>query len=181
MRNKLRIDHREKLRIDHREKKLKGSGEKHAYLYTGSDNSNMLGLEKASYMGPDTLLFDRIISGSKPKTYSDTVSQAHDLRYSLAGNTADIRKADNKMLENLKKASNEKLDYQFNIKQGEIGIKSKIFLEDYLGVKPETFASFGKDKLSDVELLVYTNKLKELELEGFGKKKKLRRLKMCKF
>lgn len=148
-----------------RQKRMKGSGENHAYLYTGK---GILGLEKASYMGPSTLLTKRLKMNSQPKTYSDKVSQAHDIRYGLSENISDIRKADKKFLQSLKKASKEKLDYKFNIIQGTVGINTKVFLEDKLGVKPEFFTDFGIDKLTTEEISLYSNKLKTLEQEGFG-------------
>jgi len=165
-----------------RKKSLRGAGEKHAYLYTGSKSSNILGLEKASYMGPGTKLTQRLLQNSKPKNYSDKVSQAHDIRYGLSQNTSDIRKADEKMLKSLEKAKREKLDYKFNIIQGEVGIKSKIFLEDKIGIKPEFFTDFGIDKLSSREATLYQNKLNELELQGFGAKRHIRKIQnSCKF
>lgn len=149
-------------------KPIKGSGENHAYLYTGSTKSNILGLERASFMGPGTNLTKRLKQNSQPKTYSDKVSQAHDIRYGLSENISDIRIADNKMLKSLKKASKEKLDYKFNIIQGNVGINTKIFLEDKLGVKPEFFTDFGINNLTKEEIDLYSNKLKILQQEGFG-------------
>ena len=158
-------------------KTQKGRGENHAFLYTGTNNSNILGLERASFMGPGTNLTKRLKQNSKPKSYSDTVSQAHDIRYGLSSNKNDIRDADNKFLQSLEKAKNDGLDYKFNIYQGDIGIKSKIFLEDFLKIKPETFTDFGIEKLSVEEINLYRNKLKELEQKGFGRYN----IKKCKF
>ena len=59
----------------------KGRGENHAFLYTGK---GLLGLERASFMGPGTNLTKRLKQNSQPKSYSDTVSQAHDIRYGIA-------------------------------------------------------------------------------------------------
>ena len=153
-----------------RKKQQIGLGENHAFLYTGTNKSNILGLERANFMGPGTNLTKRLKQNSKPKTYSDTASEAHDIRYGLSSNIKDIRTADNKFLQSLEKAKNEKLDYKFNIYQGDIGIKSKIFLEDKLGVKPEFFTEFGINNLTKEEINLYTNKLKELEQQGFGKR-----------
>ena len=161
-------------------KKQLGYGENHAYLYTGSNASNILGLERGNFMGPGTNLTKRIKQNSQPITYTDKVSQAHDIRYGLSKNIKDIRTADNKFLQSLDKAKNEKLDYKFNIYQGDIGIKSKIFLEDKVGVKPEFFTDFGINNLTKEEINLYTNKLKELEQQGFGKRIKRIRHK-CRF
>lgn len=163
------------MKKQHRQAGLIGKGENHAFLYTGRTDSNMLGLERASYMGPNTNLTKRLKQNSQPKGYSDKVSQAHDIRYGLSSNVGDIRKADNKFLKSLEKAKNEKLDYKFNIIQGDVGIKAKIFLEDRLGVKPEFFTDFGIEKLTNEEINLYKDKLKELEQQGFGKSYK------CKF
>ena len=159
------------------EKNMKGSGENHAFLYTGSTKSNILGLERGSYMGPGTNLTKRLKMNSQPKTYSDTVSQAHDIRYGLANDINDIREADMKFLKSLDKAKKKGLDYKFNIYQGDIGIKSKVFLEDRFGVNPETFTTFGIENLTTEEINLYKNKLKELELKGFG----IYNIKKCKF
>jgi hypothetical protein len=158
--------------VKQQKKTLKGAVENHALLYTGK---GLLGLERASFMGPGTNLTKRLKMNSKPKSYSDTVSQAHDIRYGLAEDIKDIRVADMKFLKSLDKAKKEKLDYKVNIIQGHVGIKTKVFLEDRVGVSPEVFTSFGIDKLTTEEINLYKNKLKELEQKGFGLRMK------CKF
>jgi len=82
-----------------------------------------------------------------------------------------------KFLKSLDKAKKKGLDYKFNIYQGDIGIKSKVFLEDRFGVNPETFTTFGIENLTTEEINLYKNKLKELELKGFGRYN----IKKCKF
>jgi len=153
---------------------LRGGELMHQILYTGK---GLLGIEQANFSGPGTQLTKRLKRGDKGKTYVDRIANLHDINYGLAENYNDIRNADNRMLRSLEKAKKEKLDYKLNIIPAEVGIKSKIFLEDKLGVPKETFTEFGIDKLTSEEIKLYKQKKTELEMEGFGKKIKMK----CKF
>jgi hypothetical protein len=149
----------------------------HQILYTGR---GLLGIEQANYSGPGTELTKRLKRKDKGKTYVDKIANLHDINYGLAENYDDIRNADERMLRSLQKAKKEKLDYKFNIIPAEVGIKSKIFLEDKLGVPKETFTEFGIDKLTSEEIKLYKQKKSELEMQGFGSKRSISR-RMCKF
>jgi hypothetical protein len=139
-------------------------GEKHGILYTKD------GFQPASYMGPGTDVIGKIKDGIKPITKSDKVAQAHDLRYSLASNRIDVRSADIKMVSKLNDLQKNKEDYRFNILMGKIPIQAKMKLENWGIVKEDTFASRGGIKEEDIPIA--KAKLKELEIEGYGKKKK---------
>ena len=62
-------------------------------------------------------------------SYVDKTAEAHDFKYALANNNQDIRTADLKMVQSLKKARANKLDSNFNINQAEL-IRLKILLEN---------------------------------------------------
>ena len=134
--------------------------EKHPILYTKD------GFKPGTYLGPGTDLSDKIREGVAPITASDKTAQAHDLRYSLAENADDIRKADKRMLSVLDRVQKNEDDYLFNIYQGKIGIRGKMFLENYLGVKPEAFGSFGG--VSNDDRPIFQAKLDSLEQQGYG-------------
>jgi len=149
-------------------KQMRGGEVYHQWLYT---NKGILGIEQSNYSGPGTELTKRLKRGDKGKTYTDKIANLHDINYGLSENYDDIRKADERMLKSLEKAKREKLDYKVNILPAEVGIKGKIFLEDYLKIPKETFTEFGIDKLTNEEINLYRQKKKELELEGFGRNK----------
>jgi hypothetical protein len=155
-------------------RELRGGELAHQWLYTGK---GLLGIEQANYSGAGTKLTKRLKRGDKGKTYVDKIANLHDINYGLAESYDDIRKADERMLRSLQKAKKEMLDYKFNIIPAETGIKGKIFLEDKLGVPKETFTEFGIDKLTNEEINLYKQKKRELEMEGFGKKIRMK----CKF
>ena len=124
----------------------------------------------AVFSGPGTNLETRIRRGDKPLSYVDKTAEAHDIRYQLATNEADIKKADADMIKNLEKAKAENLDNLFNIRQAEL-IKAKYLLQDKFGMPTSWFTSFGLDGLKDKSLIpVMAEKLKELEQQGFGRK-----------
>ena len=120
----------------------------------------------AVYSGPGTNLSTRIKRGDQPLSYVDKTAEAHDLRYALANNNQDIRTADLRMVQSLKKARASKLDSNFNLNQAEL-IRLKILLEK-AGAKPEWFKSYGRASETPSDITMYESKLKELEQQGFG-------------
>lgn len=92
----------------------------------------------ANYAGPGTHLLERIKAGDPPLTEVDRISQAHDIRYSLARSAADVRAADLKMLDELSRARDNKL----NIAAARTGIAAKVRLEKF-GVPNEAFTTHG--------------------------------------
>ena len=149
------------------------SDERHGLTYV--QTSNKTGKYVVSnFTGPNTSLFERLKKNQKGLSYADDVSMVHDLRYSLAKNDADVRTADLKMIESLNKAKRDKLDFDFNINQPLYGIKTKNFLEDYIGVKPTSFTTYGEQNLGEDEKSLYKKVLAQQELLGFG-------YGMCKF
>ena len=102
--------------------------EKHQIIYLPDGTYN-----PARYSGPNTQLETRLRRGDKPLSYVDTVAQAHDLRYRLAQTEADVRTADNKMVQLIAQGRRSGKDSNFNLNQADL-IKAKILLEDKLGV-----------------------------------------------
>jgi len=139
-------------------------GEKHAVLKLPNGRFGM-----ANYMGPGTSLVNRLKRGDPPRTMSDKVAQAHDIRYANAEVLDDIRKADNLMVRKIDEISKNKQDSRFNTSQAKL-IKAKIIGEDLGLIKKDAFSGdLSLNKLiskNDKELI--DNKLKKLEQEGFG-------------
>ena len=137
--------------------------EKHQIIYLPDGTYN-----SARYSGPGTQLETRLRRGDKPLSYVDTVAQAHDLRYGLAQTEADVRTADNKMVQLIAQGRRSGKDSNFNLNQADL-IKAKILLEDKLGVPKSWFASYGREHIKDpATAAMYQNKLNELQQQGFG-------------
>ena len=135
------------------------SGEIHSLLKLPNGK-----MGRANYMGPNTHIIERIRRGDIPRTYSDKESQAHDLRYGFATSNAEVRLADNKMIDVMKNAKAKGLDSIFNTTQGMKIIQAKTKLEDLTG---KSFVSFGG--IADGDKAIARAKLNELEQEGFGR------------
>jgi len=120
----------------------------------------------ANYAGPGTRLNARIRRGDPPRTMTDKVAQAHDLRYQLArGNIASERRADNMMVDKLSQMQRMGgLDARRNISVAKNAIKAKVFAENRGILERGRFTKTSTGKLSAKGQAV----LKELEQEGFG-------------
>ena len=143
----------------------KFDGEKHSLLYTKD------GIKIANYMGPGTNLVARLndYTNSRPLTFSDKVSMAHDIRYSTATTKEQIREADNKMIETIDKGINGKKDYMINLQLAKKGIQSKKLVEDVISNKGSLFGGIGKDKgYSKNDLNLMKGHLNVLEQQGYG-------------
>lgn len=150
----------------HPENKRPGfPGEKHAFIWTTK------GFVRANYEGPGTHTETRIKRGDKPISYSDAVSQAHDIRYSFATSNADIRAADKKMIDSMTKGQELRLDFPGNLLVGKTGIQIKSKVESLTG------KTFIKPKKKPSTSPAMKSKLKELETKGLGTKKKKKKKK----
>jgi hypothetical protein len=107
-------------------------GEKHHIIYLPDGTYN-----PARYSGPETNLKIRIERNDQRLSYVHQVAEGHDRRYATASTDADIITSDNKMVQLLSKAQQQKLDSNFNINQGML-IKANMLLEDRFGV-PKSF------------------------------------------
>lgn len=154
--------------------KLK-DGEKHAIIYDPVKKK----YTAANYIGPGTDLITRLKRGDEPKVLSDKEAQAHDIRYTLSKDVNGIKSADDKMVSKLKELRKTKQDSAFNTIPAQLGIQANQVLAKILPTKYfDKFVNYMtnyKDynsKLSNDDKLFLEKKLKELESEGFGKKKR---------
>lgn len=131
-------------------------GENHALL-------KLKGLKMgfANYMGPKTHIKERIARGDPPRTKTDTVAQAHDLRYFKAQTSDDIVNADRKMLAAVKRIKQNKTDSAFNIAQANL-IKTKMKF-----LNKGAFGDLANAATRKMTPLM-TQKLEELDQAGYG-------------
>ena len=150
-------------------------GEKHAIIYDPIKKK----YTAANYIGPGTDLLTRLKRGDEPIVKSDKVAQAHDIRYTLSKDINGIKDADTKMVNKLKDLRKNKEDSAFNTYPAQIGIQANQLLSKILPTKyfdkfvnyMTDYKDYGK-KLNEDDKKLLDDKLKELEAEGYGKKKK---------
>lgn len=156
------------------------SGEKHAIIYDPVKKK----YTAANYIGPGTNLISRLKRGDEPIVKADKVAQAHDIRYSLSKDVNGIKEADRKMVDKLKNLRKNKEDSNFNTIPAQLGIQANQVLAKVLPDKyfnkfvnyMTNYEDYNKN-LSSEDKLLLENKLKELESEGYGLKKKKRKYK----
>lgn len=120
----------------------------------------------ANFTGPGTQIEKRIARGDQPRSLTDKVSMAHDLRYSLANGDAGLmRKSDLIMVNSLKKIRKNKTGSRFNTIPAQKGIEAKMKLEDAGFTSPNTFINVGAKIKSPKTLKA---RLKLLHQEGYG-------------
>jgi len=152
------------------DKTQKFSGERHVPLITDK------GIKLANWAGPGTNIDTRLNGPSnikEPISAVDKSAMAHDLRYTLAKNTNDIRFADNKMISKLNDIERDKQDYRLNIIAVKNAMRSKRFFENVTNQKGELFSNIKKGetingKVSPENELKYNRELRKLEMSGFG-------------
>jgi len=121
----------------------------------------------ANYMGPNTNLVARLKRKDPPRTASDRVAMAHDIRYSLARSQKEVVGADEKMVAKLKDILAKREDNAFNVNVGMRPIQAKMLGEKFGVIKHGAIASHGGvNDPADRALL--SGKLAELEQEGYG-------------
>ena len=139
-------------------------GEIHAPVWTSS------GLKFGSYIGPGSDVIGRIREGIQPVSNSDRVAQKHDLAYGFAKNADDVRAADLKMVAKLNDLQSKGDEYRANVWMGRIPIQANMKMEDWGIIKKGSFADYKGWNNTDDEK-VARDKLTELEMAGYGKKK----------
>jgi len=152
------------------DKTQKFKGERHVPLISQK------GIRLANWAGPGTAIDTRLNGSSdikEPISAVDASAMAHDLRYTLAKNTNDIRFADNKMISKLNDIERDKQDYRLNIIAVKNAMKSKRFFENITNQKGELFSNIKKgetvdNKISPENELKYNRELRKLEMNGFG-------------
>ena len=142
-------------------------GEQHAILKLPNGKNGV-----ANYMGPGTEVVKRVKRKDPGRTPADYIAKAHDLRYSLAKNTDDIRDADVKMVQ----ALNRTKDAPRNIMLGKRLIQAKMAAEDAGLLSRDKFAD-GFKQPPPADAAVLKRALSGMEMEGYGGCKKKR--KMC--
>jgi hypothetical protein len=139
--------------------KLK-SGERHPPMWSNN------GFQIPSFLGPGTDLVEKIKSGIEPINDSDKTAMAHDIRYHIAKDNTDIRKADERMITALNNIEKRKSDYKYNIYTGKLPIQAKMFLENMGLAKTENFTTYGEVEEEDRKM--FEDKLASLTAEGYG-------------
>jgi len=133
------------------------TGEHHVPLKTNS------GWMLASYCGPNTEVVKRVKRGDNGVSLSDKVCKKHDIDYTLATNYEDIKKADDRMINSLKKIKGES---QVNLKVLMNAIKAKRLGEKTGLINKNRYSTLSR--LSDADRRVLKNNQQELEQQGFG-------------
>jgi hypothetical protein len=128
------------------------------------------GVSFPSFLGPGTNIYDNIRKGKKPINEVDRISMAHDLRYSRATNSAQVRDADLRMLKKIKEVRKNKGDYKINLLIGEIPIRAKMMAED-LGITRKGLFADMKG-VPEEHKKMNEDELAKLELKGYGRKGK---------
>jgi hypothetical protein len=142
-------------------------GEKHALLKLPNGK-----MGRANFMGPGTQVVKRLKRGDVGRTPSDNVAQMHDLNYKLATSVDDIRKADERMVNSLKKIEARGGDSRINTQMGMRLIQGKMLAEEAGLLSRNKFAGDLKGVSPADKPLVLEAKRK-LEIQGYGKKTKV--------
>lgn len=154
-------------------------GEKHVIMY----DYKLKKYVPASYSGPGTDILKNIKENKQPINKVDKTAQTHDIRYTLAKDINDIKIADKKMVDKLEQLQKNKEESTFNILPSKYGIKANQIIEKILPDKYydkfinyiTDYKDYGK-KLKEEDKKILENKLNELEIEGYGKKKNKKKL-----
>jgi len=133
-------------------------GEKHQILKLANGK-----LGVANYSGPGTSVVKRIKRRDPPRTQTDKVAQAHDLRYTLG---TGIRDADIKMISKLKLIEKLGTDSKLNTVPARLAISAKMKAEDLGLLSKNAFNEVVKLDSADRKML--REKLDELDQEGYG-------------
>ena len=137
------------------------AGEKHQILKL---KDGRIGV--AQWSGPGTDVSKRLHPVSKPRETSsikpiDEIAMKHDLQYFLSTNKAQIKKADKRMVRNIKMSN----DSEFNLKIPRVAIGSKIPLEDAGIIDRGKWV--GGD-ISNVDRKIAKRELRKLNQKGYG-------------
>lgn len=157
------------------------AGEKHMILQLKNGKNGV-----ANFMGPGTEVIKRLTRGDPGRTPADMVAKRHDIDYTLAqgarttaGQLKQIRTADTRMINSLKKIQASRGDAGRNIQAGMRLIQAKNLAEDAGLLAKDKFAgSLAKIPDADKELLMsnranLTQKGYGLSLPGGSLKQKL--------
>ena len=128
----------------------------------------------ANYMGPGTEVIERVRRGDPGRTPSDTVAKRHDIDYVLAASTRDkakqlqqVRNADDRMINSLKRIKANRGDALRNISAGMRLIQAKKIGED-LGLLAKDRFSGPYSSISAGDSALLQTAQGELTQEGYG-------------
>jgi len=128
-----------------------------------------------NYIGPGTQILKRLERGDPPRTASDAVAKRHDIDYELASGeptveqqVADVRRADERMVNSLNRIEAQKGDAPRNIFLGKNLIKAKMLGEDKNIISKEKFAG-PRRVIPDYERGVLLKNQAELARQGYGR------------
>ena len=127
-------------------------------------------LKMGSYIGPGTDIYKNIRRGKKPISITDEASQAHDLRYDKATTAKEVRDADLKMVNKLKKIRKSGKDNIFNTTMGIAPIRLKMWAEDKGIIKKGAFGNINKG-VEAQNKNVNAREIRRLEMAGYGRGK----------
>ena len=147
------------------------AGEKHMILQLKNGKNGV-----ANYMGPGTEVVKRLIRNDPGRTPADTVAKRHDIDYALAqgarntvGQFKQIRAADNRMINSLKKIQSSRGDAGRNIQAGMRLIQAKKLGEDTGVLGKDKFSGELKNIPDSEKVLLMSNRAR-LTQEGYGLK-----------
>ena len=128
----------------------------------------------ANYMGPGTEVIERVRRGDPGRTPSDTIAKRHDIDYVLAASTRDkakqlqqVRNADDRMINSLKRIKANRGDSLRNISAGMRLIQAKKIGED-LGLLAKDRFSGPYSSISAGDSALLQTAQGELTQEGYG-------------
>ena len=86
----------------------------------------------------------------------------------LSNNAEDVRKADNRLINNLQRIEDNKLDYNINTKIVRGAMKTKVWLEDNGIWNKGSFSSMKGNELPVEDRELLERNLRKMTLEGYG-------------
>jgi hypothetical protein len=145
------------------------AGEKHMILQLKNGKNGV-----ANFMGPGTEVIKRLTRGDPGRTPADMVAKRHDIDYSLAkgsrttaGQLKQIRTADNRMINSLKKIQASRGDAGRNIQAGMRLIQAKNLAED-AGLMDKSKFAGSLAKISDPDKVLLMSNRASLTQQGYG-------------
>ena len=145
------------------------AGEKHMILQLKNGKNGV-----ANYMGPGTEVIKRLTRGDPGRTPADMVAKRHDIDYALAqgarttaGQFKQVRAADNRMINSLKKIQSNRSDAGRNIQAGMRLIQAKTVAEDAGLMDKSKFAGSLKN-IPDADKVTLMSNRASLTQQGYG-------------
>jgi hypothetical protein len=145
------------------------AGEKHMILQLKNGKNGV-----ANYMGPGTEVIKRLTRGDPGRTPADMVAKRHDIDYTLAKGSRDtagqlkqVRQADTRMINSLKKIQANRSDAGRNIQAGMRLIQAKNLAED-AGLMDKSKFAGSLAKISDPDKVLLMSNRASLTQQGYG-------------